>query len=228
MQGPRLQQASNCKSVCSVWPQHSMPPGGRHSNIVQQAMQLTHGSPLRKQATSACLVKRQSQETKPDPLLATRVRGTLTQPGCVPMPAKMKSPTPPSMKECLPKPKSFSGRMTLLRKVSFASLGPWGRAAPAQQHLLRASCAAAGGLGECVTKSAANAGHCFFKLALRCSTGTLHDHSADPPAAMVQQQGTAHLKQASHALQQQDTKLPTARPGWSQRTVSPQGRPSCP
>ncbi len=146
-------------------------------------MQLTHGSPLRKQATSACLVKRQSQETKPDPLLATRVRGTLTQPGCVPMPAKMKSPTPPSMKECLPKPKSFSGRMTLLRKVSFASLGPWGRAAPAQQHLLRASCAAAGGLGECVTKSAANAGHCFFKLALRCSTGTLHDHSADPPAA---------------------------------------------
>ena len=88
---------------------------------------------------SACLVNGESQDTKPHPLLATRACYTLTLPGCVPMPAKMKSPTPPSMKECLPKPKSFSGRMTLLRKVSLASLGPWGRAAPAQQHLLRAS-----------------------------------------------------------------------------------------
>ena len=177
MQGPRLQQAGSCNQfalsglcVSITQPSHA---GRQAQHSSSRSQQLAHSSPLCKQAMSACLVTGQSQETKSHPLPASRACDTWTLPGCVPMPAKMKSPTPPSMKECLPKPKSFSGRMTLLRKVSFASLGPWGRAAPAQQHLSEQAVLQQEVWADLNTRRAAKTGQCYFELAVRCSSGTL-------------------------------------------------------
>lgn len=44
---------------------------------------------------------------------------------CIPMPAKINSPTPPSQSDDLPKPKSLSGLMSLVKKLVFSGPSLW-------------------------------------------------------------------------------------------------------